>query len=155
MFNGFPNTEHKTYMQEALKLANVALQNDEVPVGAVVVCNGRIVGKGYNQVEMLQDPTAHAEMVALSSACTTVGNKYLSGCTLYVTLEPCAMCAGAAVWSKLDRLVFGAMDEKSGAAGSVFNISSNNKLNHQVDVIQGVLEDECGLLLKNFFRKNR
>lgn len=142
-------------MQEALKLANVALQNDEVPVGAVVVCNGRIVGKGYNQVEMLQDPTAHAEMVALSSACTTVGNKYLSGCTLYVTLEPCAMCAGAAVWSKLDRLVFGAMDEKSGAAGSVFNISSNNKLNHQVDVIQGVLEDECGLLLKNFFRKNR
>ncbi|NBC27695.1 MAG: tRNA-specific adenosine deaminase [Bacteroidetes bacterium] len=155
MLNGFPNTEHKTYMQEALKLANVALQNDEVPVGAVVVCNGRIVGKGYNQVEMLQDPTAHAEMVALSSACTTVGNKYLSGCTLYVTLEPCAMCAGAAVWSKLDQLVFGAMDEKAGAAGSVFNISSNNKLNHQVDVIQGVLEDECGLLLKNFFRKNR
>jgi len=155
MFNGFPNTEYKTYMQEALKLANVALQNNEVPVGAVVVCNGRIVGKGYNQVEMLQDPTAHAEMVALSSACTTVGNKYLSGCTLYVTLEPCAMCAGAAVWSKLDRLVFGAMDEKSGAAGSVFNISSNNKLNHQVDVIQGVMEDECSLLLKNFFRKNR
>lgn len=142
-------------MQEALKLANVAFQKGEVPVGAVVIFNGRIVGKGYNQVEMLQDPTAHAEMVALSSACTTVGNKYLSDCVLYVTLEPCAMCAGAAVWSKLKRLVFGAMDEKSGAAGSVFNISSNNKLNHQVEVIQGVLEDECSLLLKKFFRENR
>lgn len=155
MFNGLPSSAHQKYMREALKLAETALRKDEVPVGAVVVHNDRIIGRGYNQVEMLGDPTAHAEMIAISAACTTLGNKYLNKATLYVTLEPCVMCSGAAVWSKMDRLVFGAMDEKAGGAGSVFNLTSNRKLNHSIETIQGVLEHECSALLKEFFRKKR
>ncbi|CAN5261172.1 nucleoside deaminase [soil metagenome] len=155
MFNGFPSSPHFKYMQEAYKLARIAYQNDEIPVGAVVVHENRIIGKGYNQVEMLGDPTAHAEMIAISSACTTLHNKYLLGCTLYVTLEPCVMCSGAIVWSKLDRVVFGAMDEKGGGAGTVFNLVSNNKLNHRAEIIQGVLEEECGALLNQFFNEKR
>jgi len=115
MFNG-SNKEyqnlHQQFMLQALKLAEIAYNKGEVPVGAVVVHEGRIIGKGYNQVEMLKDPTAHAEMIAISSACATLNNKYLNDCTLYVTLEPCPMCAGALVWSKLKRVVFGALDEK-------------------------------------------
>jgi len=155
MFNGFPSSIHQKYMREALKLAETAMRNDEIPVGAIVVHNERIIGRGYNQVEMLRDPTAHAEMIALSAACTTLGNKYLKNATLYVTLEPCIMCSGAAVWSKIDRLVFGAIDEKAGGAGSVFNLTSNRKLNHSIETIQGVLEDDCSSLLKEFFRRRR
>lgn len=155
MFNGFPSSVHQNFMREALKLARLAYQNGEVPVGAVIVHQDRVIGKGYNQVEMLGDPTAHAEMIAISAACTTLGNKYLSNCTLYVTLEPCVMCSGAAVWSKTDRIVFGAIDEKAGGSGSVFNISANNHLNHQSEIIQGVLEEECSTLLKQFFRNRR
>ena len=142
-------------MQEALKLARVAYQNGEIPIGAVVVHENQIIGKGYNQVEMLGDATAHAEMIAISAACSALHNKYLKNCSLYVTLEPCMMCAGAAVWSKVDRIVFGAMDEKAGGAGSVFNVASNRKLNHRAEIIQGVMEEECSSLLKRFFNERR
>ena len=146
---------HHKYMARAFMLAEQAFENDEIPVGAIVVYKGQIIGKGYNQVEMLNDPTAHAEMLAISAACETISEKYLSDCTLYVTLEPCPMCAGAAVWSKLGRIVFGAQDAKSGGCGSVFNIASNNKLNHRVEVIQGIMESESEYLLKEFFKQKR
>ena len=155
MFNGDLSSPHNKFMREALKLAETAYMKDEVPVGALIVHNNQIVGKGYNQVEMLGDPTAHAEMLALSAACSTLREKYLSECTLYVTLEPCMMCTGAAVWSKLNRIVFGAMDEKAGSCGTVFNLSSTKKLNHRVEVIHGILEYECSELLKKFFRAKR
>ncbi|MDR9364149.1 MAG: tRNA adenosine(34) deaminase TadA [Balneolaceae bacterium] len=153
MFNG--KNIHQNYMMQAFKQAEIAFEKKEVPVGAVVVHENRIVGRGYNQVEMLQDSTAHAEMIAISAACSTLQNKYLEDCTLYVTLEPCPMCAGALVWSKIKRVVFGTMDEKAGACGSVFNISSNKKLNHGVEVTQGVMEADCKFLLQEFFRSKR
>lgn len=142
-------------MSKAFMLAEQAYEEKEVPVGALIVKDGHIIGKGYNQTERLKDATAHAEMVAISAACANLENKYLEGCTLYVTLEPCPMCAGALVWSKIDRIVFGATDPKAGACGSVFNLATNNKLNHQVEVIQGIMEQDCEWLLKNFFRKQR
>lgn len=153
MFNG--NNVHYNYMNQAFRLAETAYDKGEVPVGAVIVHGDRIVGKGYNQTEMLADPTAHAEMIAISSAAATLQNKYLKDCTMYVTLEPCPMCAGAAVWSKLNRIVFGAPDEKGGACGTLFNIASNNKLNHQIEIIQGVMESDCKFLLQKFFREKR
>lgn len=147
--------KHQKFMARAFMLAEQAYEHDEIPVGAIVVYKDRIIGKGYNQVEMLNDPTAHAEMLAISAACETITEKYLSECTLYVTLEPCPMCAGAAVWSKLGRLVFGAQDARSGGCGSVFNIVENKKLNHQVEVIQGIMESESEFLLKEFFKQKR
>lgn len=155
MFNGDLSSPHEKYMREALKLAEAAFISDEVPVGAIVVHNQRIIGKGYNQVEKLRDPTAHAEMLAISAACTTLDEKYLHECTLYVTLEPCMMCSGAAVWSKVKRIVFGAMDENAGSCGTVFNLASNRKLNHRVEIIQGVLESDCSDILKRFFKSKR
>lgn len=158
MFNGNYSKEitlHQNFMAQALKLAEIAYDRGEVPIGAVVVKDGRIIGKGYNQTEMLKDPTAHAEMLAISSACATLNNKYLEECTLYVTLEPCPMCSGAIVWSKIQRVVFGAMDDKSGSCGSLFNIASNSKLNHRAEIIQGVLEMDSQFLLKQFFASKR
>lgn len=146
---------HQQFMAKALVLAEEAYTNSEVPIGAIVVKNQTIVGKGYNQVETLNDPTAHAEMIAISAACETLGQKYLTGCTLYVTLEPCPMCAGALVWSKIDQLVFGASDIRSGGCGSLFNITSNNSLNHQIEIVQGILEADCEHLLKEFFKNKR
>lgn len=146
---------HNRFMTEAFKLAEEAGQKNEVPVGAVVVHNNRIVGKGFNQVELLKEPTAHAEMLAISAACATLEQKYLHECTLYVTLEPCPMCAGAMVWAKMERVVFGAMDEKAGACGTVFNIASNKKLNHRLDVVQGIMEADARFLLQSFFKKRR
>lgn len=147
--------QHLRFMRQAFFLAEQAYEEKEIPVGAVVVYKNRIVGKGYNQTERLNDPTAHAEMLAVSAACSTLKRKYLTDCTLYVTLEPCPMCTGALVWSKLDRVVIGAWDAKAGSCGSVFNLSTNNKLNHQVDVIQGFMEDDCEWILKEFFRERR
>ncbi|WP_246043086.1 tRNA adenosine(34) deaminase TadA [Fodinibius saliphilus] len=147
--------KHLQYMQQAFFLAEQAYDEKEVPVGAVVVKDDRIVGKGYNQTERLNDPTAHAEMLAVSAACSTLGQKYLQDCTLYVTLEPCPMCTGALVWSKLDTVVIGAWDAKAGSCGSAFNLSTNDKLNHQVDVIQGFMEDDCEWILKKFFEERR
>ena len=146
---------HQRFMAKAVMLAEQAFEEGEVPVGAIVVHNNMIVGKGYNQVERLNDPTAHAEMLAVSAACDTLGEKYLSECTLYVTLEPCAMCAGALVWSKVGMVVFGATDSKAGACGSVFNILQNNQLNHRPEVIQGILEQDCEYLLTSFFSSKR
>lgn len=146
---------HRKFMAKALEEARNAERNDEIPVGAVVVLENRIIGKGFNQVEMLKDPTAHAEMLAISAACSTIHNKYITGATLYVTLEPCPMCAGAIVWSKIKRVVFGAIDDKAGACGSLFNIASNEKLNHRVEVIQGVMENESKELLQHFFKNKR
>lgn len=148
-------SEHQIHMTRALQLAEEAMRIQEVPVGAIVVKEGRIIGKGYNQTEMLSDPTAHAEMLAISSACATIENKYLTDCTLYVTLEPCSMCAGAIVLAKLKRVVFGAMDEKAGACGTLLHVAGNKNLNHTPEVIQGVMEADCSELLRQFFKKKR
>ena len=142
-------------MAKAVMLAEQAFEEGEVPVGAIIVRNNIIVGKGYNQVERLNDPTAHAEMLAISAACDTLEEKYLSECTLYVTLEPCPMCAGGLVWSKIGTIVYGASDAKAGACGSAFNITQSDKLNHSPEVIQGILEADCEYLLKAFFSSKR
>lgn len=147
--------QHQQFMAKALLLAEKAFEEDEVPIGAVIIHEGRIVGKGYNQVQKLNDPTAHAEMIAISAACATLQSKYLADCTLYVTLEPCPMCAGALVWSKIKTVVYGASDARAGSCGSVFNISANKHLNHQYEVIQGILEADCEHLLQRFFQKKR
>jgi tRNA(adenine34) deaminase len=140
-------------MELAFREAIKAYESKEVPVGAVVLDpNGLIIGRGYNQVETLSDATAHAEMIALTSAMATIGSKYLEGCTLAVTLEPCPMCAGAIVLSKISRVVFGAWDPKMGAAGTVLNITACNALNHQPEVYGGIMERKAESLLQDFFR---
>lgn len=146
---------HKRWMRLALKEAERAFEAGEVPVGAVVVKGDQLVGRGHNQVERLADPTAHAEVLAVSAACQTLGSKTLDGCTLYVTLEPCPMCAGALVWAKLDRLVFGAFDEKAGAASTLYHIPQDRRLNHQVETISGVESEAAADLLRAFFRARR
>lgn len=147
--------QHQKFMLQAFKLAEEAYDEGEIPVGAVIVKENRIIGKGYNQTEMLKDATAHAEILAISAACSTIESKYLNDCTLYVTLEPCPMCAGALVWSRIDRVVFGAADAKAGACGSVFNLAANDKLNHQIGIIQGIMEQDCEYILTRFFRERR
>ncbi len=142
-------------MSEALKEARRAFDEDEVPVGAVVVYKGKVIARGYNQVERLKDPTAHAEMLALTAATNYLGSKWLSEASIYVTIEPCSMCAGALVLSRIKNLYFGAKDPKTGACGSVVNIVSNKKLNHRIKIKSGILEKECSLLLKEFFKKKR
>lgn len=142
-------------MAQALALAKAAGCAGEVPVGAVVVYQDRVVARGHNRVESLKSGTAHAEMVALTAAFSTLGHKWLPGCTLYVTLEPCAMCARALVLSRLDRLVYGAADPKAGACGSVLDICGAKELNHRLEVCGGVLAGACGDLLTRFFRQRR
>jgi tRNA(adenine34) deaminase len=143
------------YMQEALKEAQKAFQEDEVPVGAVVVHNNQIIARGHNQVERLKDPTAHAEMIAITSAANYLGTKWLNQASLYVTIEPCSMCAGALVLARIKNLYFGASDPKTGASGSVTNIVNHKKLNHRIKVTKGILQVECSSLLKDFFKKKR
>ncbi len=143
------------FMRHALVEARKTEASDDVPVGAVIVHKGRVIARGHNQVELLRDPTAHAEMIALTSATAYLGGKWLSGCTLYVTIEPCSMCAGALVLARVPRVVFGAQDPKTGAGGSVVNILHHRRLNHRIKVTAGVLEPECAALLKEFFRKKR
>jgi tRNA(adenine34) deaminase len=141
---------HEHFMREALKEAKYALEADEVPIGAVVVCNNKIIGRGHNQVELLNDVTAHAEMIALTAAANYLGGKYIIDCTLYVTLEPCSMCASALGWSQVSKIVYGASDPKKGYTG----ISS--KLIHpKTNVVSGIMEAECSSLLKDFFKKLR
>jgi len=147
--------QHQRLMKKALDLAGQAYEEDEIPVGAVVVHRGQIIGKGYNQVERLKDATAHAEMLAISAACSTLDQKFLEQCTLYVTLEPCPMCAGALVWSRVGQLVFGAPDSKAGACGTLMNLVQHEKLNHKIEVIQGILENESEMLLQDYFKKKR
>ncbi len=143
------------YMQEALKEAQKAAQEDEVPVGCVVVHEKRIIARAHNQVERLKDPTAHAEMLALTSATNYLGIKWLNGVSLYVTIEPCSMCSGALVLARIKTLFYGAPDPKTGACGSIFNIVNNKKLNHRIKVYKGLLKEECGLLLSQFFKNKR
>lgn len=142
-------------MRQAFAEAEVAASVGEVPVGAVVVSNGEILGRGLNRPIQDSDPTAHAEIMALRAAATAVNNYRLPGTTIYVTLEPCAMCMGAMLHARVARVVFGAYDEKSGAAGSVLDLSNNRKLNHQLEVNGGILADQCGALLQNFFKSRR
>src|ERR1035441_1374917 len=142
-------------MQEALEEARLAADSGEVPIGAVVIREGQIVARGQNRVLRSLDPTAHAEIVALRAAAAYLGNYRLINCTLYVTLEPCAMCAGAMIHARLDRLVFGATDPKAGAAGAVLEVLNHPRLNHQMLVEQGILADESSQLLRGFFRDRR
>jgi tRNA(adenine34) deaminase len=143
------------FMSEALKEASAAFAKDEVPVGAVIVHKGKIISRAHNQVELLKDPTAHAEMIAITQATNYLGAKWLLDSAIYVTIEPCSMCCGALVLARIKNIYFGAKDPKTGACGSVVNIAENQKLNHRIKVRGGVLEAECSRLLKEFFRKKR
>ncbi len=137
-------------MKDALREAQMAAAEDEVPIGAVVVCRGRIIGKGHNMTERLNDPTAHAEMIAITAATEAMGGKYLTDCTLYVTVEPCPMCAGALAWSQISKVVYGASDPKRG-----FSQFSPSLMHPKTEVISGILADECGGLVSDFFKNKR
>ena len=148
-------TQHEQWMHAALREAQKAAESDEVPVGSVVVHEGKIIGKGYNQIERLQDPTAHAEMIAITAAANYLQSRRLENCALYVTLEPCAMCAGAIVLARIPTLIFGLYDPKAGACGTLFNIVEDTRLNHTVHVLGGVCDRESQSLLQAFFSKKR
>jgi tRNA(adenine34) deaminase len=148
-----PNDEY--FMREALRQARKAYDADEVPVGAIVVREGKIIGRAHNQVELLKDATAHAEMVALTQAEAAVGDWRLTDCDLYVTKEPCPMCAGALVHTRIRRVIFGCADPRAGAAGSLTNLLRMPALNHRCDITAGVLENECAAILQNFFTAKR
>jgi tRNA(adenine34) deaminase len=148
-------TEHERWMEYALREADLAYKRKEVPIGAIVVRENRIIGRGYNQIESLKDPTAHAEMIAITAAANQLGSRRLEDCTLYVTLEPCPMCAGAIVLARLPRLVYGGEDPKAGACGTLFNIVQDDRLNHRVEVTGGVTRERCSSILKEFFAKVR
>jgi tRNA(adenine34) deaminase len=143
------------FISRAIGLAKKAASCGEVPVGAVLVQDDRIIAEAYNRREELNDATAHAEMLVIREACALLGGWRLSGCTLYVTLEPCPMCAGAMVQARLDRLVFGTADPKSGAAGTLYDLVRDSRLNHRLEVAGGVLEEECAKMLRDFFRERR
>ena len=149
------NDQDQQYMRMAIDQAEIAAENGDVPIGAVIIYKGQIIGKAYNQREQLNDPTAHAEIIALTQAAEFVGSWRLDGCTIYVTLEPCPMCAGALVLARMDRLVYGCDDPKTGAVKSLFNIVQDNRLNHQLEVSSGVLAEECSKLLQIFFGRRR
>lgn len=144
------DNEDEYWMREALREARLALEADEVPIGAVIVCDGRLVARGHNHTEQLHDVTAHAEMVAFTAAAELLGGKYLKECTLYVTVEPCVMCAGAAGWTQVGRIVYGAADEKRG-----FERLGRAMLHPKTEVTAGILKDECETLMKDFFKKKR
>ena len=138
------------FMKQALKEAQKAFEQGEIPVGAVVVCDNQIIARAHNQTELLNDVTAHAEMIAITAAADNLGNKYLNECTLYITLEPCAMCAGAISWAQLDKIVYGASDDKKG-----FMVYGKRMLHPKTKVQLGIMENECSVLLKEFFAKKR
>jgi tRNA(adenine34) deaminase len=142
---------HEYFMKEALKEARLAYEEDEVPIGAVVVANNKIIAKGHNQVERLKDPTAHAEMIALTAATHAMGSKYLENCTIYITVEPCLMCATALFWSKIPQVVFGASDNRYGFT----NFAADNLFPASVTLIGGIEKEICSQLMKDFFREKR
>lgn len=148
-------TSDEYFMGEALRLARIAYEADEVPVGAVIVRDAKIIARAHNQVELLKDATAHAEILAITQAANALGDWRLEGCALFVTKEPCPMCAGAIMLSRVKRLVFGVRDDRAGGAGTVFPITSAKGLNHVVEVVAGVKEDEARVLLQSFFRAKR
>ncbi|MBN3037969.1 MAG: nucleoside deaminase [Candidatus Omnitrophica bacterium] len=143
------------YMSEALKEATRAFDADEVPIGAIVVYQGQIIARAHNQMRLLKDPTAHAEMIAITQAANFLKSERLLNCTLYATIEPCPMCAGALILARIKRLVFGASDPKAGACGSIIDIPGQKKLNHHISIKKDVLAPECGLLMSRFFQKQR
>jgi len=147
-------TKDEIYMSKALLQARYAHQDDEVPVGAVIVYKNKIIAQSYNQVERLKDPTAHAEMIAITQAASFLGSKWLKGCLLYVTVEPCLMCAGALVLSRIDKIIFGTSDLKTGAFGSQMDINSLS-LNHKIKVKSGILREESAKILQEFFQNKR
>ena len=146
---------HEIYMQQALAEAERALAEDEVPVGAVIVHAGRVVAAAHNQREQLRDPTAHAEMIAITQAAESLGSWRLAGSTLYVTLEPCPMCAGAILQARLPQLVYGTADPKAGAVHSLYRLLEDERLNHRTEAVGGILAERCGQLLTDFFRRQR
>jgi tRNA(adenine34) deaminase len=143
------------YMQLALDEARAAAAADEAPIGAVIVQGDRVLARARNEREALRDPTAHAEMIAITQAAAALGNWRLEGCTLYVTLEPCPMCAGAIVQARIPRVVYGALDPKAGAVRSLYRLLEDSRLNHRASVVEGVLGEECGRLLTEFFQRKR
>lgn len=149
------NKKDQLYMKMAIEQAQIAEENGDVPIGAVIVYQDQIIGKAYNQRELLQDPTAHAEIIALTQAAAFLESWRLHGCTMYVTLEPCTMCAGALVLSRIDRLVYGCDDPKTGAVKSLYKIVNDERLNHTINVTSGVLAEECTSLLQQFFSRRR
>lgn len=145
----------ETFMKLALKEAERAFDKDDCPIGAVIVKDGQIIARAHNQVELLKDPTAHAEMIAITQAANTIGHEHLNETTIYVTLEPCTMCAGALVLARVKRLVFGAHDPKAGACGTLYNIAQDDRLNHRLEVVSGIMAGESQSLLQEFFRRLR
>jgi tRNA(adenine34) deaminase len=148
-------TQDERWMRQALALAEKAREDGEIPIGAVAVLDDHPVGRGYNRTEALQDPTAHAEMLAITAAADALGSRRLEGVTLYVTLEPCCMCAGALVLARVSRLVFGCWDSKAGACGTLYNIPQDARLNHRLLVTGGLLQDQCTAMLSDFFKSLR
>ena len=142
-------------MQMAIERARIAEENGDVPIGAVIVYGDQVIGRAYNQREQLNDPTAHAEIIALTQAAAALENWHLNGCTIYVTLEPCPMCAGALVLARMDRLVYGCDDPKAGACKSLYNIVQDERLNHRLEVTAGVLAEDCSRILQEFFAQRR
>jgi tRNA(adenine34) deaminase len=151
----FSGTPHETFMRQALREAQAALDEDEVPIGAVVVRDGHVIASAHNQREQLHDPTAHAEMIAITQAAAALGDWRLERSTLYVTLEPCPMCAGAIVQARIPRVVYGAVDPKAGAAQTLYRLLDDPRLNHRAEIIAGMLANECGEILTRFFEQKR
>ena len=150
-----PSRSDIYWMRKAFKLANKAYSEKEVPVGALVVQDNKVIGQGYNQRERLKDPTAHAEIIAITSASNTINDWRLTGCTIYVTKEPCPMCAGAIINSRIEALTFGAYDDEKGSCGSLYQLCGDKRLNSKTSVKGGVMENECAMLLKEFFKSKR
>ena len=151
----FNNQDDERYMRMAIDQAYIAEENGDVPIGCVIVYENQVIARAYNQREQLHDPTAHAEIIALTQAAEFIGNWRLYGCSIYVTLEPCPMCAGALVLGRLDRLVYGTNDPKTGAVESLYNIVQDERLNHRLEVTCGVLQEDCQKQLQGFFRRKR
>ncbi|HPS20548.1 MAG TPA: tRNA adenosine(34) deaminase TadA [Candidatus Omnitrophota bacterium] len=147
--------EHEYYMRMALQEAQKAFDEDEVPVGAVIAHKGAIIGKGHNQIKTLKDPTAHAEMIVITQAASYLENERLNECTLYVTIEPCSMCVGAAILARIKTIVFGAWDPKTGACGSAVELTKKGLFNHDIEVTGGIMEAECRGIIQEFFLKKR
>ena len=147
--------DHVKWMKVAFREAEKAFEQDEVPIGAVVVQNGQIIGRGYNQCESLIDPTAHAEIIAITSASNTIKDWRLKDCRLYVTKEPCPMCAGALINARINMVIFGMYDEKEGCCGSLYQLCRDNRFKHQLTVKGGIMEDACTLMIQEFFKKQR
>lgn len=143
------------FMRQSILQARMAAEKDEVPVGAVIVHGRKIIARAHNQIETLKDPTAHAEMIAITQATNYLQSKWLQDCSLYVTIEPCSMCAGALVLARVSRICFGAKEPKTGACGSVINIANHKSLNHRIKVVDGILADECSAMVSEFFQKKR